>query len=314
MNLADLEVLVCLAEEGRFTWAAQKLNRSQPAVSMAVRRLESEFGSRLLGRNSHRVVPTEAGKRVLVMAKHMLQLRENAARDLRDLEGGGQGQLRVIANELLCSYLLPPLLETFHNRSPGVRVEVVQGASSDVLKGLLDQDYDFGFVTFAPCSGELTHRSLFADPLVICVPAGHPLERLPSLTWAHLRCWPILAHSRRTPTRQRLEFQLTQSGSGLVNAMELPSLETLKRFVAGGAGVAILPRLCLARELAEGSLTALPLPGQPITRDIRVAHRRDPRCCPAARVFLDLLQVRYALSPPPQAGLPPLRSIHVPTC
>ncbi|BDU76447.1 LysR family transcriptional regulator [Mesoterricola sediminis] len=310
MHFADLEILLCIAQEGRFTWAARKLNRSQPAVSMAVRRLEAAFGERLLGRNSHRVVPTEAGRLVLAMAERVLQLREATQRGLRNLEGGGRGLLRIVAPELLATYLLPPLLEAFHARAPGVRIEVVQGPSSDVLKGVADDDFDFGFLAFAPGSGDLVHRSLFVDPLMLCVPPGHPLERLPNVTWAHLRCWPLIAHSRPTPTRRRLEFQLEQAGIGLANAMELPSLEAIKHFVAAGAGIAILPRLCLEAERAEGRLAAIPLPGAPIARDIRVVHRRQPRWCPAARAFQDLLLARFAAHPAEQDT----RRDHVEAC
>jgi len=310
MHFSDLETIVCLAEVGRFSWAAERLGRSQPAVSMAIRRLESEFGARLLGRNSHRVVPTEAGARVLAMARRILQLRERALEDLRHLEGPARGRLRLIANELLCSHLLPPLLEAFHAAAPGVRVEVAQGASTDVLRGLLDQDFDFGFLTFAPESGELSHQSLFTDPLVLCVPAGHPLERQPKVSWAHLACWPILAHARPTLTRKRLDYQMSQSGAALRFAMELPTLETLKRFVAAGMGIAILPRMCLEAEVASGTLRALPLPGPTIARDIRMAHRDAPGRSAAAQAFLGLVQARFSLPPGVPAPSTP-RSHHV---
>lgn len=310
MQFSDLETIVCLAEVGRFSWAANRLGRSQPAVSMAIRRLESEFGTRLLGRNSHRVVPTEAGARVLAMAQRILQLRETALRDLRHMDGPARGRLRLIANDLLCSYLLPPLLEAFHAAEPGVRVEVLQGTSTDMLRGLLDQDYDFGFLTFAPESGELSHQSLFTDPLVVCVPAGHPLEFQGKVSWAHLACWPLLAHARPTLTRKRLEVQMRQSGASLRFAMELPTLETIKRFVASGMGVAILPRMCLEAELASGTLRALPLPGPPIARDIRVAHRHAPGRSAAAQAFLNLVQARFALAPAVPAPSTP-RSHHV---
>ena len=75
--------------------------------------------------------------------------------------------------------------------------------------------------------------------------------------------------------------------------MELPSLETIKRFVAAGAGITILPRLCLERELAEGSLVSLRLEGTPIGQTLRVVLRRSPTPSPMAEAFLAILSQKF---------------------
>lgn len=294
MHLADLEVLVCLAEEGNFSRAAEKLNRSQSAVSQAIRRLEEAFQAQLLDRNTRRAVLTGAGTSAVSTAQRMLQIWDGAVRGLSERTSGKQGVLRLAANGLLCDYLLPPLLGAFRERAPGVRIELIQSPATGIPTALLDQDFDFGFLSFAPANRGLACTTLFRDDLVLCVGPSHPLSRFESVTWNQVAAEPFLAHSHRTPSRKRLEFQMGQAGVRLKVAMELPSLEAIKRFVASGSGISILPRLCVEGELADGSLASPALRSEAIGRDIRVAHRKDRDVSRAGAAFLALLKERYA--------------------
>ena len=103
----------------------------------------------------------------------------------------------------------------------------------------------------------------------------------------------FLVHSAMSPNRKRLEYQFGQEGVRLKVAMELPSLEAIKRFVAAGAGLSFLPRLCLERELKEGILATPRVKAPTIGRDIQVAFRRTRRPSPLAGAFLDLLNLRF---------------------
>jgi DNA-binding transcriptional LysR family regulator len=293
MNLSDLEILVCLAEEGSFSRVAEKLNRSQPAVSQAIRRLEETFEVQLLDRTSRRAVLTGAGTSLVSYAGRMLQLWGGAVKTMAERRNGKRGVLRLAANGLLCDYLLPPLLEAFRLDHPHAKIEVVQCAAAGIPTALLDQDLDFGFLSYAPSHRDIETQVLFRDDLVLAVPPNHHMARSTQVCFQQLAGESFLAHSASTPSRKRLEYQFGQEGVALRVAMELPSLEALKRFVAAGAGVAILPRLCLERELKDGSLVAPRMKAQPIGRDIRVAFRRTRMPSPLAGDFLDLLTRRF---------------------
>ena len=170
----------------------------------------------------------------------------------------------------------------------------ISGHEIAIPAALLDQDLDFGFLSYPPANRDLETQTLFRDELVLAMAPGHPLARAEAVTWQQLAREPFLAHAARTPSRTRLDYQLGQEGIALKGAMELPSLEALKRFVAAGAGFAILPRLALGRELAEGSLASPRLKGIPIARDIRVAYRRSRAQSNLAGSFLSLLSRRYS--------------------
>ncbi len=293
MNLSDLEILVCLAEEGSFSRAAVKLHRSQPAVSQAIRRLEETFGLQLLDRTSRRAVLTGAGAALVSYAGRMLHLWDGAVRALADRRSGQRGVLRLAANGLLCDYLQPPLLEAFRQDHPHAKIELTQCPASGIPSALLDQDLDFGFLSFAPSHRDLETQALFRDDLVLAVPPRHPFARFAQVSFQQIAGEPFLAHSAASPSRKRLDYQFGQEGVAPRIAMELPSLEAIKRFVAAGAGIAILPRLCLERELQDGTLVAPRMKSHPIGRDIRMAWRRTRGASPLAGDFLDQAARRF---------------------
>lgn len=293
MNLSDLEILVCLAEEGSFSRVAEKLNRSQPAVSQALRRLEETFEVQLLDRTSRRAVLTGAGAALVSYAGRMLHLWDGAVKTMAERRNGKRGVLRLAANGLLCDYLLPSLIEAFRLDHPHAKIELVQCPASGIPTALLDQDLDFGFLSYAPSHRDLETQALFRDDLVLAVPPRHPFARFSHVSFQQMAGEAFLAHSAASPNRKRLDYQFGQEGVALRVAMELPSLESIKRFVAAGAGIAILPRICLERELKDGSLVAPRMKSQPIGRDIRVAWRRTRGASPLAGDFLDQTTRRF---------------------
>ena len=299
MELSELEVLIRLAQEGSFSRAAESLHRSQPAVSQAIRRLEDEVGTQLLDRTSRKVVLTAAGASLLEYARRMVQLREDAQRTLDELRDFKRGVLRLAANESVGNYLLPPLLKTYRSTFPSVKIEVQQCPSNGIASLLVgEQDVNFGFLSFTPVQHDLVSRLLFRDELVLVVYPGHPLARSRSVTLPQLAREKFVAHLAKTPSRNRLVDLFAREGVPLGIVMELSSLETVKDFVKDGEGIAILPRMCCARELAAGELCSPQVRGMAIGRDIRVVYPRNRTQSPAAAAFLALLGRHYPAQEP----------------
>jgi DNA-binding transcriptional LysR family regulator len=301
MDLSELEVLISLAQEGSFSRAAECLHRSQPAVSQAIRRLEDEVQAQLMDRTSRKVVLTGAGTALLGYAKRMVQLREDARRALDELRHYKRGVLRLVANESVCNYVLPPLLKAYRLALPSVKIEVMQHPSNGVPSMLEEQDVDFGFLSFTPVQHNLVSRLLFRDELALVVYPQHPLARVRGVTLQQLGGEKFIGHLAQTPSRKRLLDLFAREGAPLGIVMELSSLETIKDFVKGGDGIAILPRMCCERELAAGELVSPPVRGLAIGRDIRVVFPRSHTHSPAAAAFLALLGRHF---PAPEAAVP----------
>lgn len=289
MDFPELEVLISLAQEGSFSRAAEKLNRSQPAVSQAIRRLEDELGSPLLDRSSRKVTLTAAGSILLDYAVRMTRLRQDAFHTLENLRHFKRGVLRLSASESVCNYVLPPLLRSFRRAYQAIKIEVLQTPSSAIPGVLLDQDVDFGFLSFAPIHKDLTTRLLFRDELALAVFPSHPLASHRVVDLEQLGRESFIAHLAQTPSRTHLVDLFARERVPLRIVMELSSLETIKDFVKAGEGIALIPRMCLKRELESGELASPVVRGMAIGREVRLVHRSSRTHSIAGKAFLDLV-------------------------
>lgn len=297
MDFPELEVLISLAQEGSFSRAAEVLNRSQPAVSQAIRRLEDELDTPLLDRSSRKVTLTAAGALLLDYAQRMTRLRQDAFHTLENLRHFKRGVLRLAANESVSHYVLPPLLRAFRRAYQAIKIEVLQFPSSEIPALLMDQDVDFGFLSFCPVHKDLTTRLLFRDDLALALFPSHPLASHRIVELELLGRESFVAHLAQTPTRTHLVDLFARERVPLRIVMELSSLETIKDFVKAGEGIALIPRMSMQKELERGELVSPPVRGLNIGRDVRLVHRASRSHSIAGKAFLDLVSREF-----PEAG------------
>jgi len=267
-------------------------------VSQAIRRLEDELGTPLLDRSSRKVTLTAAGSVLLDYAMRMDKLRQDAFHTLENLRHFKRGVLRLAANESVSYYVLPPLLRAFRKAFQAIKIEVIQSTSGGIASLLLDQDVDFGFLSFAPVHKDLATRLLFRDELALAVFPGHPLASHRSVDLEQLGRESFIAHMAQTPTRSHLLDLFAREHVPLRIVMELSSLETIKDFVKAGEGIALIPKMCFARELAAGELFSPLVKGMSIGREVRLVYRNSRSHSIAGKAFLDLVCKEY---PDPQA-------------
>jgi len=293
MDFPELEVLISLAQEGSFSRAAERLNRSQPAVSQAIKRLEDEVGLPLLNRSSRKVTLTAAGAALLDHAERMVQLRQDAAHTLENLRHFKRGVLRLAASESVCHYVLPPLLRAFRKAYQAIKIEVVQSTSTSIPVLLVDQDFDFGFLSYAPPHKDLESRVLFRDELALCLFPNHPLASRPAVALEDLGRESFIAHLAQTPARTHLVDLFARERVPLRIVMELSSLETIKDFVKAGEGIALIPRMSMLPELEAGTLVSPKVRGLAIGRDVRIVNRAARNHSLAGKAFLEIVDRTY---------------------
>lgn len=287
MDLSELEVLVAVAQERGFSRAAARLHRTQPAVSQAVRRLEEEVGAPLVDRSSKDGTLTAAGTLLQSFALQMLNLRRDAQAAVLDLAHLGRGKLSIAANEYTVTHLLP-FLGLFRRRHPQVRVEVRRGLASRIPMEVLGREAELGVLTYRPTNPGLTVIPFAEDDLVLLVASGHPLAGRKSVWIRELASESFLAHNVRSPNRERVVRTFEQLRTPLNIAMELPTLEAVKRLVEEGLGVALMPRRAAEGEVARGSLIAIRVPEMRIPRSVVLIHRKGVGLSHAATAFLSI--------------------------
>ncbi|MHB1022340.1 MAG: LysR family transcriptional regulator [Acidobacteriaceae bacterium] len=289
MDLFQLETFLAVAEERSFSRAAARLHRTQPAVSQVVRKLEDELGEVLLDRSSRDGTLTAAGEVLREYARKMLNLRGEAGIALEELRSLHRGRLNLAANEYTCLYLLP-LLDEFRRLAPQIKIAVQRSLASRIADEVLLHSVELGVVSFRPDDPQVRSIVVYRDDLVLVVNPQHPLAQAETVTIRELGREIFIAHNVPSPLRQKVIQAFRRHKTPLNMAVELPSLEAIKRFVAMGNGVALVPGLTVRTELAAGSLVRVPVPELQFERKLRLVHRKQASLSHAALAFLNAVE------------------------
>ena len=292
MEFGQLEIFLCIAEERSFSRAAEKLLRTQPALSIAIKRLEEELGEPLFDRSSRNGTLTEAGRILHSYAQRLINLRQEAREAVGELREMYRGRLIIGANESTSYYLLPQLLLEYRGQYPLIKIEVHRHVSEKIPREVLERKLDFGFLSFDPLQAGLQSIEVNRDELVLVVPPGHELAGREQVLVRELAAYQFVAHNARTPARDRIFELFRQHQTPLNICVELSTLETIKDFVQLGVGIAIIPRLSVAAELEDRRLVAVPVKGMKIEKTLRLVFRREANLSHAAKSFLELLRKR----------------------
>ena len=289
MDLSQLEVFLTVVREGRFSRAAEKLFRTQSAVSQTIHKLESELGEPLFDRSSREGLLTDAGQVLREYAERLLNLRSNAHEALAELREVHKGNLAIAANEFTALYLLPVLGE-FRRLHPGIKLTVQRSLGSRIPDDVLRHNAELGVLTYDPEDPQLHSAVVYQDELVFVVPAKHPLASEKVVSIRQLGAESFAAHNVTSPYRDKVIQAFKKYKTPLHMDIELPTLQAIKRFVAMGNGVAFLPEISVESELARGELIHIPVRELRLHRKLRLIYRKAAGLSHAGRAFLKVAE------------------------
>ncbi|MGC2477519.1 MAG: LysR family transcriptional regulator [Candidatus Sulfotelmatobacter sp.] len=289
MELSQLEVFLAVARERRFSRAADKLFRTQSAVSQTIRKLEDELGEALFDRSSREGVLTDAGKVLYEYAEKLINLRGEAAESLSELHELQKGKLVIAANEFTVLYLLPVLAE-FRRVHPMIKITVERALGSHIPDEVLSYAAEFGVLSYEPQEANLHSVVVFLDELVFVVPPKHPLAPARQVSIRQLGAESFVAHIVNSPYREKVIQLFKSHKTPLHMDLELPTLQAIKQFVAMGNGVALIPEISVETELARGELVRIPVRELQLKRKLRLIYRKGANLSHAARAFLKVAE------------------------
>jgi DNA-binding transcriptional LysR family regulator len=293
MDISQLETFLAVIEERGFSRAASRLRRTQPAVSHTIRRLEDEIGEVLFERASREGTLTAAGELLREYAERLLKLRGEASAALQELRSLERGHLQMAANEYTCLYLLP-VLDRFRRQFPQIGVMVQRTLASRIPEHVAGRNVELGIVTFPPEEPQLRSISVYTDSVAFIVAPSHPFARRKKVAIRDLGSEDFIAHNVASPLRRRVIALFQQHKTPLNIKFEMPSIEAIKRFVAMGNGVALVPGLTVRDELARGELVQVQVPELRIDRQLLLIHRRTAALSHAAQAFLKCVKATAA--------------------
>jgi DNA-binding transcriptional LysR family regulator len=293
MELRQLRYLVALAEERNFTRAAEHEHVAQPALSQQIRRLEEEVGLALVERTTRRASLTDAGELLVVRAQRVLAELEAADTELQALRGLTTGHVTIGAMHTMGPIDLSLVLARFIQLHPDVELTVREQSSEELAQMLRVDELDLAFlsVTERIESHSLGLQQLVSEELVVLLPLDHRLAGRRQVRMAELAHERFISYRQGAALRELLEGAGRHAGFEPRITLESNESQRIRRLVARGLGVAILPRSDVEGHEHEVVMAFLTDPV--LSRDITLAWREGRRHAPAATEFLRLARETF---------------------
>ncbi len=289
MDYDQLMSFLEVAKLQSFSRAAEKIYRTQPAISAQVRLLEQECGERLFDRSGKKVLLTPAGEILQRYAQKIIQLHQEALQAVAELNQTARGKLQIGANEATCLYVLPKTFARFKQLYPLVQISIYRNFSHKIVQKVQEGAVELGIITLPLNVGNMEVIPLFLDEVQVVVPANHPLARNRSVTVEEVANHPLIL-PKTGHTRVVIDRLLRDYRDHIQVSMELASVETIKKFVGAGLGISLISRTYAQPEVAAGLLKLIPLEDQKLYRELGLIYRRDRYLSLPAKVFIEVVR------------------------
>jgi DNA-binding transcriptional LysR family regulator len=292
LDLRQLQTFRAAAERGSFTRAAAALGYVQSNVTAHIQALEAELGVPLFDRVGRQVILTDAGRRLLDYAGRLLALAEEARQAVSETTAG---EVTIGAPETLCTYRLPALLRAARERLPQVRVVFRPLPATQLRQHVRAGSLDLAF-TLEPRreTAGLRVEPLADEPVLLLAPPGHPLVKEPEVRPIQIAREPVLLTEAGCAYRALFEQALAEAGEMPGETLEFSSVEAIKQCVIAGMGLAVLPAVAVAGEVARGDLAPLAWTGPALDVTTQLVWNAERWCSPALGSFLALARSSLA--------------------
>ncbi len=296
-DLRQLRALVAVAEEGSFTFAAKKLFVTQSAVSHSLRTLEEQLGCRLLDRSGKRVAVTSEGEILFRRCKRVLQELDQATRDLDGLRRWGQTKIRVGAPHSLCHFVIPSVLREFRDCFPRCEPNIDAGDTAILLEKLDQGELDLVVGLKPKSHSKDGYRAMFHDQLAFVISPFHPWAAKEDEMLQTLTEQQFIIYAKATETHRLIESWMEQMAGRIKKPLVLGDMQAIKEMAKLGTGVGIVASWVAAKEIADGTLKAVTIPGPQIDREWGVFHsvQREPSLVEEA--FIGLCEMAFSNMP-----------------
>jgi DNA-binding transcriptional LysR family regulator len=294
MDLDNLKTFIEVARLASFSRAAEKVLRSQPAVSAQIRQLEQEYGQRLFDRSAKSVRLTPAGEVVFNYANQLLALQAKSLQAVSEQDGVRSGTLSIGANEGTFLYVLPKVLARYHKQFPKVKISVYRSFTHKVTEKVEEGTVDLGVLTMPVKSPSLEAIPVFRDRILLMVGPASPLFKKKSATLEELSAEPIIL-PKTGSIRKIMEKNLRPFRDDLNVTMELTSVVMIKRFVRAGFGVSLICRNFAAENVRRDEVRLLKVEGLDLWRELALVYRKDRSLPLIASAFVEVARKELAV-------------------
>ncbi len=305
VTLRQLEILRMLAATSSYTKAAARLNLSQSAVYLQVRKLEQEIGLPVTEQVGKKVFLTDGGEEVLRYGHRIAEELEGMARSLEHMRGVEQGQLRIAVTSAVNAFAVE-LLARFLDRHPHVNIRLNIANRKEVLASLERNDVDMAVMGEPPQSLDLVALPFHRNDLIVIAAGNHPWVRHTNIAQSDLVRESFVLREQGSGTRETVLRYFSEKGLSVREGVVMNSNEAIKQAVKVGMGVAVVARHSVLVKIESGYLRELSVEGFPLRRAWHLVHRKGKRMAPAPLAFKEfLIEHQYARTAEEQAQVLP---------
>ncbi|MBT2714949.1 selenium metabolism-associated LysR family transcriptional regulator [Bacillus sp. ISL-57] len=281
-----LKVFVTVIEQKNFSRAGDILNLSQPGVSLHIRNLENELGTKLIYRSPKQVQITEPGKILYRHAKQMLNHYETAKREINEFNNVVSGTMKIGASFTIGEYYLPKVLAEFTTKYPMVDIQIIISNSNDVTQGIRSNKLDIGLIEGETDYKGIDVRPFMNDEMIVVVPPDHPLSQMDLIEGNMLQNQIWVLREQGSGTRTYSDKLLSSLELNIKKTFIFTSIQGVKEAVMAGLGIALLSRLTVQKELKSNELKTFHLKNEPLIRPFSIVKKLDFEASKAMELFL----------------------------
>lgn len=292
MHIETLKIFCDLVDLQSFSLAAERNFITQSAVSQQIRGLEERFKRKLIERVRGRrdITLTPAGEVFYREARNVLLAYDQLQESLRGLVGKVGGTVKVACTYSVGLHEMPQKVREFMSRFPAARIDLEYSRATRVVRDVLNGSVELGVLAFPETKRGLTVREMPSDRLVLVCPPDHKFAKREQIRTKELAGAEFVHFERDTPTRKATDRMLRSVGIEVKKVAEFDNIETIKRAVEVGFGVAILPLPSVIDEQKDGRLAVVKLAEKEWVRPVGIIHRSDKALSVAAKKFIELLE------------------------
>ena len=275
MNLNQLKIFYLAAKKGSLSAAAESLYITQPAVTKGIQRLQEHYEIKLFNRFGKKMALTDAGEVLYGIAESIFEMENQAEESLRDFQQRKRGFIRILSSESFGSYYLPFIINRFIRLNPTIRISMELLPTDLIVERTATLADDLGFISYPVPHKKLISREVLEDSYQIIVPANHPLAEKSVIEPEDLAGQSLIVHEKGSAPRRSTEEYIRRHNISITIPMEHSNNEAIKTAVEEGLGIAVITRHVVSKELAMGTLRAIPLSDPAMTRKFYLIHHKD---------------------------------------
>ena len=294
LDLVSLSLFTLVVRTGSISRGASLAHLAVGAASKRISDLEAAVGTNLLERHSRGVTPTVAGKALHEHALRILRDVDLLAADLSDYASGIMGVVRLWANTSAVTQFLPSVLSEFSKANPGIRIELEEKNSNEIVLAVLEGRADIGiFADRTPTLG-LQVASFRQDRLCLVVPKDHALSHCRRMAFQEALGYDFVSLSKETSLAKRLVAETNALGANLKIRIQVRSFDAMCEMVAAGMGIAVLPHNAVQAIVKTLRLRLITLTDEWASRHLLMAIRTPNTMPKHVRMLYDFLRLPAA--------------------